>query len=150
MYSYSMNIKRKRKQIFHRLSTFDLNKRDLINIEKIILKRVKPRDFYIKIGKRSKLIEDTRETSSSARYIHERSNTINYLDIRSVSPNIIIKFKPHSTEIIMQKIYSKGEKLREIEDTRLELKKYLATKKNPSNNFFKKLIHKNSIDLNQK
>ena len=64
-----MNTKRGRDLISFELGTFDITKRDLINMEKIILKRVEPVHFLVTIGKPRGITGETDYKYVSDRYI---------------------------------------------------------------------------------
>ena len=134
-----MNIKRQRKTVFLYPGTFDITKDDLVKIEKIILKHVKPTDLYITLGKMDKYF-GYEKTYSSARYIRKTNMTYHYAAIRSIAPNILVEFTPFKTTVVIHKL--RKEILKELNTIADELARYFATGTK------KRIIRINRIVLN--
>lgn len=141
-----MNKKRGRKNQVIKLGTFKLTRKDIINLEKIILKRLSPSDHYVLIGRQKSTDKDPSRTFSSARYLPKTNRVISYLRIEVRSPNISVEFTPYTTMINAQRIYSKGERLDKIHETVDELNKYLNEQRGEVPRFYKRLL-RNKIYL---
>lgn len=124
-YIFPMNKKSQRHLVDIKLGVYKLNKRDLVNIEKIILKRINPSDYYVAIGVFDSMKNKSNLVFSSARYISKKNKTYHRALIKCVSPNIEIKFKSYSTHIIIPRRYYKNKILKEIDNCQEEISLYL-------------------------
>ena len=140
-----MNTKRGRDLIRFELGTFDVTKRDLVNLEKIILKRIEPVHFLVSIGRSTGITDETDNKYVSARYITKSPNVYNRVIIKTTQPNIKIEFKPFSTIITVQRIFSKDETLANLDEIAQELHRYLLSKPQRKSRFLSKA--KNRISL---
>jgi len=137
-----MNIKSQHELTITKLETYELTKRDIVNLEKIILKRIQPSDHFVEVGKRKGLFRSSDNTYSGARYIPKLDKTFSYLEIITKSPNISVTFTPRTTSISVPRRYYKDELLKQLDEAAAELKKYLETRTSPSN-----LFRRNAIRL---
>ena len=142
-----MNTNRQRELTSIKLGTFDVTKRDLVNPEKIILKRVEPVHVLVTVGKPMGITEETDHKYVSARYVNASTSIYHHARIKTTQPNIVIEFKPFSTTITVQRIFSKDEALANLDEVARELHKYLLSKPERSNKFLLKV--KNRISLSE-
>ena len=133
-----MNIKRGRDLISFKLGTFGITKLNLVNLEKIILKRVEPVHFLVTIGKTKGVRDETDYKYVSARYIKESSSVYHHATIKTTQPNIKIEIKPSSTNITVQRIFSRDESLDNLDEIASELNKYLLSKAERKSKFLTK------------
>ena len=127
LYCSDMNIKRGRDLLHIKLNSLNITNRDLINLEKIILKRIKPTDFTVIIGKPKGLYGRGAVIFSSARYIPDETIVYRYAELRAKAPNLSVRITPRSSEIVLQRIYQKGEDLKMQYEIASELEKYLVS-----------------------
>ena len=99
----SRNKKGGRDNLTKEFGRYDFTLRDIINIEKIILRNITPSDFYVEIKGGKKF--------SSARYIPESDTEVSYLYMKSQAPNVSIEISPRKITLSVQRMYSKNEKL---------------------------------------
>ena len=140
-----MNTKRARDLISYEFGTFDITKRDLINLEKIILKRVEPVHCLVTIGKSKGLTDESDIKYLSARYIKATSEIFHHATIKTTQPNIRIEFKPFSSTVTVQRIFSKDKSLANLDEIAQELHRYLLSKPQRKSGFLSKA--KNRISL---
>lgn len=145
-----MNKKRGRRPIITELGTYDIDRRDLINIEKIIKKRIKSVDYFVEIGKPKGMPPYREINFSSVKDIPRNNKVIRHLKIRTKSPNLSVTFSSHSTLVTAQRVYSKGERLKSINDTIAEIEKYFlqvsTNGKQRGGSLFRRLL-KNRVHL---
>ena len=142
-----MNIKRQRDNIDIKLGTFDITKFDLVNLEKIIPKRIEPMDHFVKLGKSIDLYGTVLHTYSSARYIPKLNRIFHRAEIRTKAPNVSVYFGLRSTRIVVQLMYSKGDVLKQLRATANELEEYLSHLEKDKKHPLSRLIHRNTIRL---
>lgn len=118
-----MNIKGGRKALETKLRGMRPTKKDLANIERIVLKRIEPADHYVQYA-------NSPDKLSSARFL---SNSIKYfrnIEVRFTAPNIRVAFKRFKTEVFAQRIYSKRYRLEAVDEAFTEIVKYLSDDRN--------------------
>lgn len=118
-----MNIKRGKHEKSIKLRGMKPTRADLVNIEKIVLKRIEPADHYVTVANKLEKI-------SSARYLPNDVKYFRNIEIRFVAPNIHVRFKRFSTEVFVQRIYSKGYRLKSVDECFSEIVKYLSDDRN--------------------
>jgi hypothetical protein len=88
-------MKRDTRTIYRSLGTFDLTKKDLVKLEKLILGNITltdHSDYYVAIGRPTYPWGDLSHVYSSARYIPDRPRIYRHAEIRLKAPNLSIRF----------------------------------------------------------
>ena len=143
-----MNLKKGRNPIIKQFGTYDIDVQDLKNLEKIVLKRIKPGDSWVGIGKPKGWFFEFDYEFDRAALIPKSKFAMRYLELKFKVPNVRITFKPHSTKLSVQRAYYKGEKLKQLDEIGREVEKYFnelrAQGKQRNTGMFKRL-HRNRI-----
>lgn len=109
---------------------FSPTKVDLVNFEKIVLKRVKPKDHSIRISTKKLLFKRDEKVYSSARYLPNNGVDIYKGELRFNSPNISIYFNKKRTKILVQRVYSKDLELGYMNEIYEQFLDYINSKIN--------------------
>lgn len=120
-----MNSKRGRKLIKIELKPIEIHKRQLTNLEKIMRKRLKSKDFTVTFKRKILLKQLEEVVISSARYMQHIPAFTTEIEVASRSPNVWVVLSKRRTTIGAQRIYDKGESLAKIEEAVRELEKYI-------------------------
>ena len=121
------NIKRGRKTIVISLGKVRLTKKILCDVEKIVLKRVTPKDHFILLGKPKGIYQDGRLELDRARMIPMKFEEYTWAKVVTKSPNISVQFSPQDTDVHIVRAYSKGLELENLNQIGKELEMYLAS-----------------------
>jgi hypothetical protein len=137
------NAKRKIGSLISRRKTYRLNRRHISDMEKIILKYIKPADHYIEIGKAH---SGHTARCTSIRYLPHINKFVRHLTIHTQAPNVFVIFTPWSTEIRVQRAYDTGNDLMGVNTIFVELSAYFDMLEN--NDHSRRRFMPNRISLN--
>lgn len=141
-------MKRETKTIHLKFGTFELTKKDLADLEKLILRNVTltdHSDHYIRLGKMNKYFEYD-HTESSTRYIRGRHRAYHHAQIKVIAPNILIDFMPHRTDVFVVREFYKGTVLQQQAAVAKEIEKYFVAKSRQGR-LIAKLLRRNNISI---
>ena len=96
----------------------NVTKRDLINIEKIILKRVDPGDFYIGVNEKfSKGVPfpHWEYEFDTARHMNPWPEKVKVIEVKIKRPNLFVRFEKRKTTVHSARVYSRGGELRAVD-----------------------------------
>lgn len=145
-----MNIKKGRNPIRKEFGTFDLTSKDLKNLQKIILKRIKPADSFINVGKPRGMFSYVDHNYDKVSLIPSRARPIRYLEIKTKVPNVSIEFTPLHTKLLVTLAYSKGDQLNALNEIGREVEEYFTSLKLQRKNTglaFPRSLRRNKIIL---
>ena len=145
-----MNRKKGRNPIFKEFGTYDISAQDLKNLEKIVLKRIKPSDSWVGIGRPKGWFFEFDYEFDRVALIPKSKHAIRYLELKFKVPNVRITFKPHSTKLSVQRAYYKGEKLKQLDGIGREVEKYfskLRAKGKQRNSGVFRRLYRNRIEI---
>lgn len=119
------NIKGGRDPIILKLPPIKVTKKVLCDVEKIILKRIKPADHWVTIDKPKGFFGNDIPTYDWAKQIPEELEPYRWASVNSKMRNVTVEFTPRKTEIIIQRIYAKDEELSALSLIGNEIQRYL-------------------------
>lgn len=121
-----MSSDRGRQLIDISLGTYSLEKRDIRHIEKIILKRLTPSDYSVRVGKPRGIYSTPPYEYDTAKDLPGRAIAIRHIELRTKAPNMSVRFQPYSTRVAIQRVYSKDERLKALNDLKGDIERYFV------------------------
>lgn len=118
------NIKGGRKPIIIKLGKVNVTKKILMDVEKIILKRITPADHWVTIDKPKGFLGNEIRKYDWARQVPNDFST-RWASIRTKGRSVRVEFTPRKTIVIIQRIYAKGEELNSLNSISDEILIYL-------------------------